>query len=138
MKLMKKWMLALTAMLLVISLFAIPAFADDGHNHAAEEAAKTLSTAEIVWLCIGGAAVLAAIVLCIIFREKVAKFFRVYNSERKKIVWLPWNQTKKSTWVVLVVLVAAAAAICLLDFALFKGLSKLVEWLGQMTFTPAA
>ena len=136
MKLMKKWMLALTAMLLVISLFAIPAFAHE--NDAVEETAKTMTTAEIVWLCIGGAAVLAAIVLCIIFREKVAKFFRVYNSERKKIVWLPWNQTKKSTWVVLVVLVAAAAAICLLDFALFRGLSKLVEWLGQMTFTPAA
>ncbi len=137
MKLMKKWMLALTAMLLVISLFAIPAFAHEA-DAAAEDAANRLTTAEIVWLCIGGAAVLAAIVLCIIFREKVAKFFRVYNSERKKIVWLPWDQTKKSTWVVLVVLAAAAAAICLLDFGLFKGLSKLVEWLGQMNFKPAA
>ena len=131
-------MLAFGAMLLSASLFAIPAFAAHTHDHAAEEA-KSLTTDQIVWIVFGGVVLVAAIVLGIIFREKVKKFFRVYNSERKKIVWLPWDQTKKSTWVVLVVLVAAAAAICLLDFGLFKGVTKLIDWLGNMTFaTPAA
>ncbi len=137
MKLLNKWMQAFGAMLLTASLFAIPAFAHEAAT-AAEET-KKLSTEQIVWLIVGGVALVAAVVLGIIFREKIAKFFRVYNSERKKIVWLPWDQTKKSTWVVLVVLVVAAAAICLLDFGLFKGITKLVDWLGNMTFaTPAA
>lgn len=137
MKLLNKWMLAISAMLLSTSLFAIPAFAHEAA--AAAEETKKLTTEQLIWLIVGGVVLVAAIVLGIIFREKVGKFFRVYNSERKKIVWLPWDQTKKSTWVVLVVLVAAAAAICLLDFGLFKGITKLVEWLGNMTFaTPAA
>ena len=86
-----------------------------------EEEKKGLSTQSIITLCIFGALIVAAVVLGIIFREKVGKFLRVYKSETKKIVWLPWDQTKKSTLVVLIVLVACALAICLLDFALGQG-----------------
>ena len=60
-------------------------------------------------------------ILGIKFREKIKKFLRVYKSESKKIVWLPWDQTKKSTLVVCVVLIVCAAVICLLDVGLSKG-----------------
>ena len=82
---------------------------------------KKMSLGNIITLCIFGAIIVAAAVLGIIFREKVGKFLRVYKSEAKKIVWLPWDQTKKSTLVVLLVLVICALAICLLDFALGQG-----------------
>ena len=125
MKLLKKWMLALSAMLLTMSLFAIPALAHEG-----EEAADKFPTWAI-WAIVGGVVVIAAVVLGIIFREKIGKFLRVYKSEWKKIVWLPWNQTKKSTLVVLVVLIVCATVICLLDLGLFKGITAGVEWLGD-------
>ena len=128
MKLLKKWMLALSAMLLTMSLFAIPAFA---HEEATEATGK-LSVTAIVWIAIGGAALIAAIVLGIIFREKVSKFLRVYKSEWNKIVWLPWDQTRKSTLVVLFVLIVCAAVICLLDLGLFKGINALVQWIGSL------
>ena len=126
MKLLKKWMLALSAMLLTMSLFAIPAFAAE----ATETADKFPTWA--IWAIVGGVIVIAAVVLGIIFREKIGKFLRVYKSEWKKIVWLPWNQTKKSTLVVLVVLIVCATVICLLDLGLFKGITALVEWLGDL------
>ena len=85
------------------------------------EEKKGMSTQTIITLCIFGVLIVAAVVLGIIFREKVGKFLRVYKSEAKKIVWLPWDQTKKSTLVVLIVLVVCALAICLLDFALGQG-----------------
>ena len=81
----------------------------------------------IVWLIVGGVLVVAAVVLGIVFREKVQKFLRVYKSEVKKIVWLPWDQTKKNTLVVIVVLIICAAAICLLDFGLSKGILAFIN-----------
>lgn len=113
---LKKWLTALCTALLTLSLFAIPAFADE-----TDTASKGLSTGAIVTIIVAVVIVVAAIVLGIIFREKVKKFLRVYKSEAKKIVWLPWNQTKKSSIVVVVVLVICAVAICLLDFGLSKG-----------------
>ena len=111
----------------------------DEHDHEEEttgsststenktEENKGLSTQSIITLCIFGALTVAAVVLGIIFREKVAKFLRVYKSESKKIVWLPWDQTKKSTLVVLLVLVLCALAICLLDFALGHGILAFIN-----------
>ena len=87
----------------------------------ADTESKGLSTRAIIWIVVGGVVLVAAVVLCIIFREKVGKFFRVYKSEIKKIVWLPWDQTKKSTLVVLVILIICATVICLVDLGLSKG-----------------
>ena len=151
--LLKRWSLAIVALLLTVVLFAIPAFAEDttevttageevttaveetthDHDHEAEttgsaastenktEEKKGMSTGTIVTLIVVGVLVVVGAVLGIKFREKIAKFLRVYKSESKKIVWLPWNQTKKSTLVVLIVLVICALAICLLDFVLGQG-----------------
>ena len=82
---------------------------------------KGLSTNAIVWIVVGSVVLIAAVVLCIVFRKRVGKFLRVYKSEVKKIVWLPWDQTKKSTLVVLVILIICATAICLVDLGLSKG-----------------
>ena len=117
--------------LMMVSLFALPAFADDhaGHDHATEEAEKTegLSTAAIVWIVIGGVLVVAGVVLGIKYRENIVKALRVYKSEFKKVSWLSWKDTKKSSLVVLGVLAACALVICLLDLGLYNGLLAMVQ-----------
>lgn len=117
------------AVLMMISLFALPAFAHEGHDHDHEEEVveEGLSTAAIVWIVIGGVLVVAGVVLGIKYREKIAKGLRVYKSEFKKVSWLSWKDTKKSSLVVLGVLAACALVICLLDLGLYQGLLALVQ-----------
>jgi preprotein translocase SecE subunit len=122
--LFKKWTAALCAVLMMISLFAIPAFAEEATENTDKPG---ISTGTLIGLIIGAVVLVVAVVLCIRFRENIGKFFRVYKSEAKKIVWLPWSQTKKSTLVVLVVLIAFAVAICLIDLALSRSFLKFVE-----------
>ena len=124
------------AVLMMISLFALPAFAHEGHDHeetttpVADGTAtdsKGLSTAAIVWIVIGGVLVVAGVVLGIKYRDKIVKALRVYKSEFKKVSWLSWKDTKKSSLVVLGVLVACALVICLLDLGLSKGLLAMIQ-----------
>ena len=91
------------------------------------EKAQGLTTGNIVAIVIGAVLLAIAVVLCIRFREKIKKFLRVYKSELKKVVWLPWNQTRKSTLVVLVVMVVCAIVICLLDLGLGEGFLAFVR-----------
>ena len=86
-----------------------------------------LSVAGKVWLIVGIVALIAAVVLCIVFRKKLAKLFRVYKSESKKIVWFPWPQTRKSTLLVWVILIISALVICLLDLGLGRGLVAILN-----------
>lgn len=86
-----------------------------------------LSVAGKVWLIVGVVALIAAVVLCIVFRKKLAKLFRVYKSESKKIVWFPWPQTRKSTLLVWVILIISALVICLLDLGLGRGLVAILN-----------
>ena len=67
------------AILMMISLFALPAFAHEGHDHEGEEEVveQGLSTAAIVWIVIGGVLVVAGVVLGIKYREKIVKALRV-------------------------------------------------------------
>ncbi len=162
--LFRKWAAVLVAVLMMISLFALPAFAADASTEASSEASTEasseesseesteatteestseesdetteeedpgISTGVVIGLIIGAVALAIAVVLCIKFREKLGKFFRVYKSEAKKIVWLPWSQTKKSTLVVLVVLILCAVAICLIDLALSRSFLKFIELFGK-------
>ena len=117
------------AVLMMISLFALPAFAHEGHDHEGEEVVEEqgLSTVAIVWIVIGGVLVVAGVVLGIKYREKIVKALRVYKSEFKKVSWLSWKDTKKSSLVVLGVLVACALVICLLDLGLSKGLLAMIQ-----------
>ena len=133
---LKQWITVLMAVVLTISLFAIPAFAHEGHDHGAEDQTTTttaegLSNGELIGLIVSAAVLLVLIVLGIKFREKVKKFFRVYKSESKKIVWLTWSQTLKSTYVVIVVMVICAAVICALDIGLNTGFSAFINLFGK-------
>jgi preprotein translocase SecE subunit len=86
-----------------------------------------MGTGTIIGLIIAAVVLAVAIVLGIKYREKIGKFLRVYKSELKKVVWFPWDQTKKSTLVVLVVMIACAAVICLLDWGLGEGFLAFVN-----------
>ena len=79
----------------------------------------------IISLVILGVIVIAVAAFCIIKREKVGKFARSLKSEMGKIVWLPWDQVRKNTIVVIIVVVIVAVVIGLLDFAFSKGIIAL-------------
>ena len=134
------------AVLMMISLFALPAFAHEGHEHENEETTTTapetndaeteekgkLSTPAIIWIIVGGVVVIAGTVLGIKYREKIVKALRVYKSEFKKVSWLSWKETKKSSLIVLGMLAACALVICLLDLGLYKGLIAMIQAIGGL------
>ena len=63
------------------------------------------------------------------FGKWVAKTFRVYRSEMKKVVWMPWKDVKKNSILVIVTALAFAAAIGLVDYMLaeiIKGFAGLI------------
>ena len=57
--------------------------------------------------------------------KRIAKFFREYNSERKKVVWKPIPEVFKSLGVVVVTVVAFSLAIFVIDLAF----GSFFEWL---------
>lgn len=57
-----------------------------------------------------------------LFKERVAKFFREYRSEIKKISWSKPSQTLNNTWAVIVASVAIAVVIGVVDFLVSSGL----------------
>lgn len=98
-----------------------PATTDD----TSDNSDNGVNVGQIVSFVILGVLVVGVIVFCIIRREKVGKFVKALNSERKKIVWYPWPQTMKSTAVVVVVVLIIAAVIAALDFAFSQGVNAL-------------
>ena len=48
--------------------------------------------------------------------NRIAKFFRDYKSELKKITWNPFKSTKASTILVIATVVALAIVIAVLDW----------------------
>ena len=167
---LNRWIAVLCALILTVSLFAIPAFAEETESSSESESesvsesvsesesesetesasesgsessteTESESTSEstgssnntnntnkdsfngtLVWIIVLGIVVIVGAILCVKFREKLGKSLRVYKSEAKKIVWLPWDQTKKSTIVVIIILIICAAVICLLDYVLQQGI----------------
>ena len=118
--------------LMMISLFALPAFAEDdheGHDHAVETNNLVKS---IPWIVLGGIVVVGVAVLLIKCPEKIAKGLRVYKSEFKKVSWLSWKETKKSSLIVLGMLAACALVICLLDLGLYEGMIALIKKLSGL------
>lgn len=49
--------------------------------------------------------------------RRIAKFFRDYNSERKKVTWKPWREVCKSAGVVVVTVAVFSLAIYAIDAA---------------------
>ena len=164
--LLTRWASILCALLLMISLFAVPVFADetstranatqsseptsettdvtesdtvaatestttaatgDAQDKNEEDKEEGLSIGAIIWIVAGAIVLIVAAVLVVKFRANIAKGLRVYKSEFKKVSWLSAEQTRKSSLVVVVVLVAFAAVICLLDMGLFKLFDLLLD-----------
>ena len=117
--------------LMMISLFALPAFAEDGHeghDHDHATTTETVAWAKIIpWIVVGGVVVVGVAVLLIKCPEKIAKGLRVYKSEFKKVSWLSWKETKKNSLIVLGMLAACALVICLLDLGLYEGMLALIK-----------
>ncbi len=121
--------------LMMISLFALPAFAEDdheGHDHATETVSNNNLVKSIPWIVLGGVVVVGVAVLLIKCPEKIAKGLRVYKSEFKKVSWLSWKETKKSSLIVLGMLAACALVICLLDLGLYEGMIALIKKLSGL------
>lgn len=85
-----------------------------------------METGNIVIEAILVAILVAVIVLCIRNRAKISKVAGEYESEVKRVTWLSWAETKRSTVVVLVALIVCSAVICLLDLGLSKGILALI------------
>jgi len=131
---LRNWTAALVA-LLTLSLFVIPAFAD-GEAPVEEQSwfgekidaikawftETTSTTGGWIGLILSVGIVVLLIVLAIVFRKKLKKTARESKSESKKVVWLTWSQTLKSSYVVIVVMVICAVIICGLDILLNVGL----------------
>ena len=71
--------------------------------------------------------ILIIVALVIKFRKKLGDFLRSVKSELGKIVWSGKENTRKSFLVVIVVAIAVAIMIGLIDFAFNTGISKLYE-----------
>ena len=105
-----------------------------GHDHDGDgipdDQEKTVSKGEIITnIVVIGIIVIVAAVLIIKFRVKLAAFLRSVKSEVKKIVWASGKDTKKNFLVVIVITVAIAVLIGLLDFAFSKGIQGIVNLL---------
>lgn len=60
--------------------------------------------------------------------KRIAKFWRDYASELKKVVWMSWKDVNKNAILVIVCAVIISAVIGLLDL----GLSKAITALGAL------
>ncbi len=129
--LLNRTLALICVVLMMVSLFALPVFADDheGHDHATE----TNDLVQIIpWAVLGGVIVIGVAVLLIKRPEKISKGLRVYKSEFKKVSWLSWKETKKSSLIVLGMLAACALVICLLDLGLYEGFIALIKKLSGL------
>lgn len=62
------------------------------------------------------------------FGSRIAKFWRDFRSEMKKIVWMSGSDLRKNSILVLVAVVVISAVIGLIDF----GLSQAIGALGKI------
>ena len=104
---------------------------DHDHDHEEEEEAKEgMTTFDIVSLAILGALIVAGVIYCLKNKEKVGKFLRSLKSEFKKISWSSWRDVRKNTLVVLIVVIAVAILIGVVDVLFSKGIIALDNLIG--------
>jgi preprotein translocase subunit SecE len=89
-----------------------------------------MSTFDIVALVIFGLLIVIVAVYCIKNKEKVVKFLRSLKSEFKKISWSSWRDVRKNTIVVLIVVIAVAILIGVVDVLFSKGIIALDNLIG--------
>ena len=103
---------------------------DHDHDHDEEEAKEGMSTFDIVSLAILAALIVAGVIYCLKNKEKVGKFLRSLKSEFKKISWSSWRDVRKNTIVVLIVVIAVAILIGVVDVLFSKGIIALDTLIG--------
>ena len=86
-----------------------------------------LTLGEVIVLGVLLAILIAAVVVMLKKREKTASTVRAYESEVKRITWLSWKDTKKSSLVVLIGLAVCTVVICVLDLGLSEGFLQFVK-----------
>ena len=110
----KKNLVAFLICCLCLSLtFCLGVAAEDGDGNG-------MSTFALVSLIVGGVALIAVIVLCIVKRKRLVESLRAYRSEMKKITWYSWKSVVRSTVFVIVVVLATALLVGLLDVVFFE------------------
>ena len=90
-----------------------------------------MGISQIIPLIITAVAVIAFVVVFFVLpkrREKSLKFCRALKSECKKVSWLSWEQTIKSSVVVAVVAVVIAVIVGLLDLGFTEAIKVLVKF----------
>ena len=80
-----------------------------------------LTLGEVIVLGVLVAILAAVLVFLLKNREKTASVIREYESEAKRITWLSWKDTKKSSLVVIIGLVVCSTVISFLDLGLSTG-----------------
>ena len=105
--------------------------AEHEHDHDEEkEEKKGMSTFDIVSLAILGALIVVGVIYCLKNKEKVGKFLRSLKSEFKKISWSSWRDVRKNTLVVIIVVIAVAILIGVIDVLFSKGIIALDNLIG--------
>jgi preprotein translocase SecE subunit len=134
-----RWSFAILTVLLYLAIAAIP-FTNRLYNPNQELTGvlKLLTVGEMIVLGIMLVVLIAVVVICLKKREKVGSLVREYEGEVKRITWLSWSETKKSTVLVLLALVAFAVVIALIDLALSEGFLGLVDGVKQLVAKSAS
>ena len=86
-----------------------------------------LTLGEVIVLGVLLAMLIAVVIFLLKKREKAVSMMKAYESEAKRITWLSWKDTKKSTIVVLIGLAVCTLAICVLDLGLSEGFLHFVN-----------
>ena len=96
-------------------------------NKAEAEAKKEQKTRGIINLCVGAVLLIALAALIIAFRGKIPSWWKGLKSECGKITWCPKEKLRKNTFVVVIIILAIALAIGVLDFVFSRGMILLGE-----------
>ena len=111
--------------LMYLALLAIP-FVTSYRSTVSLGNRFSMSVGNIIVEGILAAILVAVVVLGFRNRAKLSKIAGEYESEVKRVTWLSWAETKRSTVVVLLALIVCALVICLLDLGLGKGILALI------------
>ena len=91
-------------------------------NKAEAEAKKQQKTRGIINLCVGAVLLIALAALIVAYRGKIPSWWKGLKSECGKITWCPKEKLRKNTFVVVIIILAIAVAIGVLDFVFSRGM----------------
>ena len=96
-------------------------------NKEEQEKAKQRRIRGYINLGVGAVILIGLAVLAFVFRAKIPAWWKGLKSECGKITWCPKDKLKKNVFVVIIIIVAIAAAIGVLDFVFSRGMIHLGE-----------